>query len=67
MKKHKVRKHSIPSQKRSLLKRISKRNFADTKSLTLIQIGAFLEYFDLYLYVHMAVVLNKIFFPNKGT
>lgn len=34
------------------------------KSLTLIQIGAFLEYFDLYLYVHMAVVLNDIFFPK---
>ena len=64
MKKHKVRKHSIPSQKGSLLKRISKSNFADTKSLTLIQIGAFLEYFDLYLYVHMADVLNEIFFPK---
>lgn len=64
MKKHKVRKHSIPSQQGSLLKRISKGNFADTKSLTLIQIGAFLEYFDLYLYVHMAVVLNEIFFPK---
>lgn len=34
------------------------------KSLMLIQIGAFLEYFDLYLYVHMAVVLNEIFFPK---
>jgi MFS family permease len=64
MKKHKVRKHSIPSQQGSLLKQISKRNFADTKSLTLIQIGAFLEYFDLYLYVHMAVVLKEIFFPK---
>jgi len=36
----------------------------EKKSLTLIQIGAFLEYFDLYLYVHMAVVLNEIFFPK---
>jgi MFS transporter, MHS family, proline/betaine transporter len=34
------------------------------KSFALIQIGAFLEYFDLYLYVHMAVVLNDIFFPK---
>lgn len=34
------------------------------KSFALIQIGAFLEYFDLYLYVHMAVVLNEVFFPK---
>ncbi len=34
------------------------------KSFALIQIGAFLEYFDLYLYVHMAVLLNEIFFPK---
>lgn len=34
------------------------------KSFALIQIGAFLEYFDLYLYVHMAVVLNDVFFPK---
>lgn len=34
------------------------------KSFALIQIGAFLEYFDLYLYVHMAVVLNDLFFPK---
>ena len=34
------------------------------KNLALIQIGAFLEYFDLYLYVHMAVILNDIFFPK---
>ncbi|WP_051908519.1 MFS transporter [Candidatus Odyssella acanthamoebae] len=34
------------------------------KSFALIQIGAFLEYFDLYLYVHMAVLLNDIFFPK---
>jgi len=37
----------------------------EKKSLTLIQIGAFLEYFDLYLYVHMAVVLNEIFFQKR--
>lgn len=34
------------------------------KALALIQIGAFLEYFDLYLYVHMGIVLNSIFFPK---
>lgn len=31
----------------------------------LLQIGTFLEYFDLYLYVHMAVFLNDIFFPQS--
>ncbi len=34
------------------------------QSIALIQIGTFLEYFDLYLYIHMAVVLNVIFFPK---
>ena len=26
--------------------------------------GTFLEYFDLMLYVHMAVLLNELFFPT---
>lgn len=30
----------------------------------LLSIGTFLEYFDLMLYVHMAVLLNEIFFPK---
>jgi MHS family proline/betaine transporter-like MFS transporter len=30
----------------------------------LLSIGTFLEYFDLMLYVHMAVVLNELFFPK---
>lgn len=30
----------------------------------LLQIGTFLEYFDLMLYVHMAVLLNGVFFPE---
>ncbi|MEI6188457.1 MAG: MFS transporter, partial [Alphaproteobacteria bacterium] len=29
-----------------------------------LQIGTFLEYFDLMLYVHMAVLLNELFFPK---
>ena len=29
-----------------------------------LQIGTFLEYFDLMLFVHMAVVLNELFFPK---
>jgi MFS family permease len=34
------------------------------ESIFLLQIGTFLEYFDLMLYVHMAVLLNDIFFPK---
>jgi MHS family proline/betaine transporter-like MFS transporter len=34
------------------------------KSIVLLQVGTFLEYFDLMLYVHMAVLLNEIFFPK---
>lgn len=34
------------------------------ESIGLLSIGTFLEYFDLYLYVHMAVFLNEIFFPK---
>ncbi len=32
----------------------------------LLQIGTFLEYFDLMLYVHMAVLLNELFFPKTS-
>ena len=31
----------------------------------LLSIGTFLEYFDLMLYVHMAVFLNDLFFPKS--
>lgn len=27
--------------------------------------GTFLEYFDLMLYIHMAVLLNDLFFPKS--
>ncbi|MFP3017583.1 MAG: MFS transporter [Candidatus Tisiphia sp.] len=30
----------------------------------LLSMGTFLEYFDLMLYVHMAVLLNELFFPK---
>ena len=33
-------------------------------AIFLLQIGTFLEYFDLMLFVHMAVVLNELFFPK---
>lgn len=29
-----------------------------------MSIGTFLEYFDLMLYIHMAVLLNELFFPK---
>lgn len=32
------------------------------QAISLLSVGTFLEYFDLMLYVHMAVLLNKIFF-----
>lgn len=34
------------------------------EAMFLLQIGTFLEYFDLMLFVHMAVVLNDLFFPK---
>ena len=33
----------------------------------LLSIGTFLEYFDLMLYVHMAVLLNELFFPKTSS
>lgn len=32
--------------------------------VTILSIGTFLEYFDLYLYLHFASVLNKLFFAS---
>ena len=34
------------------------------EAIVLLSIGTFLEYFDLMLYVHMAVLLNELFFPQ---
>lgn len=33
-------------------------------AIFLLQIGTFLEYFDLMLFVHMGVILNELFFPK---
>ncbi len=38
------------------------KNQKDT--VALLSIGSFLEYFDLMLYVHMASILNDLFFPK---
>jgi len=34
------------------------------KAVGLLSIGTFLEYFDLMLYIHMAMLLNELFFPK---
>ena len=34
------------------------------EAVGLLSIGTFLEFFDLYIYVHMAVLLNELFFPK---
>ncbi len=39
-------------------------NRKQKEAVGLLQIGTFLEYFDLMLYVHMAVLLNELFFPK---
>jgi len=36
----------------------------EKEAIGLLQVGTFLEYFDLMLYVHMAVLLNELFFPK---
>ena len=33
-------------------------------AVAILSVGTFLEYFDLMLFVHMAVVLNDLFFPQ---
>jgi MFS family permease len=39
-------------------------NREQKEAVGLLQVGTFLEYFDLMLYVHMAVILNELFFPK---
>lgn len=40
-------------------------NREQKESIGLLSAGTFLEYFDLMLYVHMAVLLNELFFPQS--
>jgi MFS family permease len=37
------------------------------EAVGLLSIGTFLEYFDLMLYVHMAVLLNELFFQSSNS
>ncbi len=46
-----------PQEQRSL-------NKEQKEAVRLLSIGTFLEYFDLMIYVHMAGVLNELFFPK---
>lgn len=43
---------------------LSSLNREQKESVGLLLMGTFLEYFDLMLYVHMAVLLNELFFPK---
>ena len=43
---------------------LSNINKDQREALTLLQLGTFLEYFDLMLYIHMSVLLNELFFPK---
>jgi hypothetical protein len=45
----------------SIFKRL---DIEQREAVGLLQVGTFLEYFDLMLYVHMAVLLNELFFPQ---
>ena len=49
------------AMKMSIFKSLSREQ---KEAVGLLQMGTFLEYFDLMLYVHMAVLLNEIFFPK---
>ena len=39
----------------------------EKETIGLLSIGTFLEYFDLMLYVHMAVLLNELFFEKSNS
>ncbi len=43
---------------------LSSLNKKQKEAIGLLQVGTFLEYFDLMLYVHMAVLMNELFFPK---
>ena len=45
---------------KNIIRSLSKRQ---KQSILLLQTGTFLEYFDLMIYIHMAVILNETFFP----
>ena len=44
----------------------AKLNKSNLKIIGLLSIGTMLEYFDLLLYVHLASLLNELFFPKSN-
>jgi MFS family permease len=48
------------------MKFFSTLNKKQKEAAGILQIGTFLEYFDLMLYIHMAVLLNDLFFPKTN-
>jgi len=54
-----------PMEPQIVLSRNTKSSTEEQRdAVGLLSIGTFLEYFDLMLYVHMAVLLNELFFPK---
>ncbi len=52
---------SIQSGKNSVISRLTREQ---KEAIGLLSVGTFLEYFDLMLYIHMAVLLNELFSPQ---
>ena len=44
----------------------SKLTIYQKEAVGILSMGTFLEYFDMMLYVHMAVLLNDLFFPKSN-
>ncbi|MCC8372053.1 MAG: MFS transporter [Rickettsia endosymbiont of Pseudomimeciton antennatum] len=53
-----------PQEQKGLHKEQTSLNKEQKEAVGLLSIGTFLEYFDLMIYVHMAVFLNGLFFPE---
>lgn len=47
------------------MSKLTSLNSEQKQATVLLQTGTFLEYFDLMLYIHMAVILNELFFPQS--
>ncbi len=55
---------SVDSKKTPVTQNSAKMTKPQKEAVAILSIGTFLEYFDLMLYVHMAVLLNDLFFPK---
>ena len=46
----------------------NKSGFTDKQkqAIGILSMGTFLEYFDLMLFVHLIVILNELFLPDKN-